>query len=225
MPFKGIYPGEGVRVSATAPVVAIDLDGTLGEYHDHFLWFARLYTQDDALFMDWRPEHEGEFSEALGLPKALYRDIKLAYRQGGMKRCLPAFPGARRAVQNIRECGVQVWITTTRPYMRLDNIDPDTQFWLKRNVGRVDGVVYGEDKYMDLADIVGQDRILGAIDDLPENINHARQLGINAALRVGEHNAWWTNGRRVPQGVRFINACVDMYYTVQNWKVELEAKL
>lgn len=179
-----------MRVHPLAPVVGFDIDGTLGDYYEHFRWFAQLYTQTK-LTVDW--SETDEFSEALGLSKEEYRQIKLAYRQGGMKRCLPVLnrQESQELIPAIRRRGIQVWITTTRPWQRLDNIDPDTQFWINQNFGRVDGVIYGAEKYEDLIDIVGQDRILGIFDDLPENIVRAQQLNLNAAIRAGDHNERW----------------------------------
>lgn len=197
-----------MRLHPLAPVIALDIDGTLADYHNHFMWFATLYLQE-AVMADWRPEFEGEFSDALGLEKRTYRDIKLAYRQGGMKRSIPAFPGAKQLVEDIRNEGVQVWIATTRPWMRLDNIDPDTQFWIDRNLGRIDGLIYGEDKYADLLDIVGRERILGVVDDLPENIERAHDLELDVCLRHGPHNAWWRHSPDKPR-VREAASCADI---------------
>lgn len=176
------------------PVVALDIDGTLGVYHDHFLWFAGLYTGKEDLDVDWDPKFKGEFNRALHMSKHVYRDIKLAYRQGGMKRCMPVFENARELTVNLRKAGAQVWICTTRPYLRLDNIDPDTRHFLKRQGLQFDGVLYGEKKYADLKSIVGKDRIVGVLDDLPEQIKAANRLGLPSVLRSGAHNAWWQHG-------------------------------
>lgn len=178
------------RVHPHAPVVALDIDGTLGDYHTHFTRFAEQYLQR-RLHAVWDPAHEGEFSEALGLDKATYRDIKLAYRQGGMKRSLPMFYGSDEMVRAIRDQNYQVWICTTRPWLRLDNIDKDTAFWLEHNGIQFDGVLFGEEKYEDLVDIVGVDRVVCAVDDLPEQVVKADMLGINVALRSGDHNLYW----------------------------------
>lgn len=179
-----------MRLHPLAPVVALDIDGTLADYYNHFEWFANLYMQPKSeIKANWDFTEGDEFSEALNLDKNKYRDIKLAYRQGGMKRSLPVFAGAAQMIHNLRSDGIQVWICTTRPWQRLDNIDPDTQFWLNRTVGKVDGVIYGEDKYLDLIDIVGRDRILAVADDIPANIVSAESLGLTAFLAEGEHNA------------------------------------
>lgn len=189
-------PHNDVRVHPHAPVIALDIDGTIARYHDHFQWFCEtIYWPGRRLRCEWDElERFGDFAEALGLDRASeYRPAKLAYRQGGLKRCIPAYGSVRHNVQFLRQSGIQVWITTTRPFNRLDNIDPDTQYWLGNNTGRVDGVIFGEDKYADLVDIVGRERILGVFDDLPENVERAAGLGLKAALRMGEHNAWWVD--------------------------------
>ena len=203
-----------MRIHPLAPVVAVDIDGTIGDYYEHFRWFAELYLQKPVT-IDWEYSDSAEFSEALNIDKAVYRQIKLAYRQGGMKRSLPVFPGAGHTIRTLREKhGVQVWIATTRPWQRLDNIDPDTQFWLKRNIGRVDGVIYGEDKYLDLLDIVGANRIIGVVDDLPENVVAAQSLGMRAMLKAGNHNAVF---RKVRQGVPVAHDCSEMLDIFQEW--------
>lgn len=204
------------RLHPLAPVVALDVDGTLGDYYAHFRWFAELYLQRPVQ-IKWEFSDSAEFSEALGLGKDTYRDIKLAYRQGGMKRSIPPIDaGVATLVRRIRsELGAQVWICTTRPWQRLDNIDPDTQFWLNHTVGKVDGVIYGEDKYLDLIDIVGQDRVLGVIDDLPANIVAAQSLGLNAALRVGGHNLAFRNSRPEQDLAR---DSLDIFEFAKKWK-------
>jgi hypothetical protein len=184
-----------MRVHPLAPVIGLDIDGTIGDYYNHFVWFLnKIYFPDRHHSVHWRQSKDAEFSEALGMAKEEYRAAKLAYRLGGLKRCQPTLSGVsetREAIQKIRRSGIQVWICTTRPWLSLTTVDPDTQYWLEQNVGRVDGLIYGEDKYADLLDIVGKDRVLGVIDDLPENMVRASELGIKCAIRSGPHNAIW----------------------------------
>lgn len=159
------------------PVVAIDIDGTLGDYHGHFLRFAA----------DWTGKPMPDPSEINpGLPlfrhmhisKATYRACKLAFRQGGLKRSMPCYPGASELTRAIRKAGAEVWICTTRPYLRLDNIDPDTRHWLRRNKIQHDAVIYGEQKYKDLVRNVGIGRVVCVLDDLPEMYTAAELAGI-----------------------------------------------
>lgn len=168
------------------PIVAIDIDGTLGDYHTHFTRFAAAWLgrvlPDPASNTDGVP-----FYRWLGMSKATYRQCKLAYRQGGMKRSMPAYDFAGGAVRSIRKVA-QVWICTTRPYLRLDNIDPDTRHWLRRNGITYDGVLFGEHKYRDLARIVGRENVAAVVDDLPEMLAIADSLGMPTLLRDQPYN-------------------------------------
>lgn len=148
------------------PVVALDIDGTLGDYHAHFLWFAERW------FGREMPSAT-EFNPGLRLHKFMkvrladYRQCKLAYRQGGLKRWMPVYDGASELTRAIQRAGAEVWICTTRPYLRLDNIDPDTREWLRRAGIRYDAVLFGEDKYRELKRQAGN-RVAAIVDDLPE---------------------------------------------------------
>lgn len=160
--------GEGI------PVVALDIDGTLGDYHGHFLWFAQHWLGRPMP----KPEdiNPGErLHKFMGVRLSDYRACKLAFRQGGLKRWMPVFPGAPELVTAIRRAGAQVWICTTRPYNRLDAIDPDTQEWLRRAGIKYDALLYGDDKYRELKR-QAWNRVAAVVDDLPELFLEARRL-------------------------------------------------
>lgn len=217
-----------MRVHALAPVVAVDLDGTSGDYHRHFRWFLEtIYYPGQEFPTYWAAKGvNGEFSEALRMNKWEYRDAKLAYRQGGLKRCLPTFPqdDLKAEIGYIRSLGIQVWVTTNRPWMRLDNIDGDTMYWINTQMGEVDGVIFSQDKYEDLIDHVGAERILGVFDDLPENIEAAQKLGLRACIRRGDHNQWWLSNAHPPlsQQVPSVTRFKDFTYLVEEWKEEYD---
>lgn len=177
------------------PVVGLDLDGTMFDWHDDFLHFAHrwLHGRDTLMPEGWLFLRDGRsMARHLGVTPEVYRQVKLAYRQSGLKRDLRAFPGARPLVCAVRGAGAEVWACTTRPYLRLDNVDPDTRELLDRNEMVVDGVVYGEHKYRDLCELVGADRVVGVLDDLPEMVDQARYEGLPAMLIQRHHNqAWW----------------------------------
>jgi hypothetical protein len=105
-----------------------------------------------------------------------FREIKLAYRQGGLKRSMPINPGAIGLFEILHAYGVEVWLTTTRPYLRLDGVDPDTRFWLDRHGIRYYGLIYDEDKYSVLADRIEKERVVAILDDLPEQYDAAEVL-------------------------------------------------
>jgi hypothetical protein len=169
------------------PVVALDIDGTLGDYHAHFLWFAERW-----LGQPMPPANQINpglpLSVFMGVPHHIYRECKLAYRQGGLKRWMPCYNHAAELTRNIRDEDVEVWICTTRPYLRLDNIDPDTREWLGRNGIEYDAVIFEGltesagghlTKYHDLVRQVGTNRIVAAVDDLPEQTADALAWGIS----------------------------------------------
>jgi FMN phosphatase YigB (HAD superfamily) len=171
------------RSGAGKPVIALDIDGTLGDYHKHFLWFATHW-----FGREFPPPEEARYgvrlSTFMGISHREYRECKLAYRQGGLKRFMPAYPFASELTSGLREDGAHIWLCTTRPYLRLDNIDPDTREWLRRNKIEYDAVIFpglDEDegsKYRDLIEQVGLERIVAICDDLPEQTDDAYNRGI-----------------------------------------------
>lgn len=187
------------------PVVALDIDGTLGDYHGHFIrfateWFGRRFP----------PPHDVIPGEPLwrfmDIELRDYRECKLAYRQGGLKRSMPVDPGAAQLCRDIRAAGAEVWICTTRPYLRLDNIDPDTREWLRRNKIEYDAVLFDlvdekGSKYAELKRQAG-DRVCAIVDDLPEMLDVARaawpECGLPAMyLRDQPYNRHSTDWPRV----------------------------
>lgn len=178
------------------PVVALDIDGTLGNWHDDFLQFAWrwLYGSKKDVPSYWFKYNGCPIEQHLCVTKEQYRAVKLAYRQSGLKRDMRVFPGAVDLVRAVRNAGAEVWVCTTRPYLRLDNLDPDTREWLERNDIIVDAVIYGEHKYRDLCELVGVERIVGALDDLPEKVQEAQAQGIPAMLIQRYHNRDITEG-------------------------------
>lgn len=166
---------------AGKPIVALDLDGTLGDYHTNFLTFADKYFGPSVLPIRL-PENPGlPMWEWMGISERSYRDAKLAYRQGGWKRWMPVYPGAAELTREIRSAGAEVWICTTRPYLRLDNVDPDTREWLWRNHIEYDAMLFDPlheadgSKYEELFRQVGS-RVASIVDDLPEMIRSAQAV-------------------------------------------------
>lgn len=175
-PRRTMVPAPG---AVLRPVIGVDIDGTLAQWHEHFLWFASLY-----LGVELPGVWEGNepFWKMSCGNKTRYREVKLAYRQSGLKRAMPALFGAAEMVRSLRNRGCEIWICTTRPYLRLDNIDPDTRAWLRRNSILFDGVLYGERKWADLAKLVGPQRVIGVVDDLPEQVEAAKKAGLTSWL-------------------------------------------
>lgn len=165
------------------PVVAIDIDGTLGQYHDHFVRFAcrwldkaplDLATDDRAYdgsipFKDW-------FRDVFHEDHTTFRAIKLAYRQGGMKRTVQRYPWADQLTTELRRAGAEVWLTTTRPHERFDRVDPDTREWIRRNNIEFDGLIFDRQKYDVLAERVDRGRVVAVLDDLQPALERAGEI-------------------------------------------------
>lgn len=194
------------------PVVAVDIDGTLGDYHEHFYKFA----------VGWLgkvPPNE-EFRDNLGLDLRTYRQIKLAYRQGGMKRTMPVFFQAQVVTDTARKEGAEIWVTTTRPYNRLDNVDPDTQHWLDRHHVVYDHMLYDPDKYEELYKIVGPERVCAVLEDLPDQAERAARLFGHEAVLL-RYNGYSNDSvsrshyrtfRRMPDAADVIRAKIRKWY-------------
>ena len=146
------------------PIVAVDIDGTMGKYHEHFENFLCLYT-GRTIKTGW--DGSGNWEDYLELPRHQYQEAKLAYRQGGWKRWMPPYSHAMDLTHVAQATGAEVWVTTTRPYNRLDNIDPDTQEWLRRNNIAYDKLLYDGQKYEELARQVDPERVAFVLEDLP----------------------------------------------------------
>lgn len=157
------------------PVVAVDIDGTLGDYYEHFRSFAEGYW-GRPMRRGW--SGHGNWEDHLGMTRAEYRQAKLAYRQGGMKRNLPTYLGADYFMKQLKDWNLEIWVATTRPWQRLDNIDPDTQWWLSRHGWTPQGLLYGDDKYEQLCQVVNRERVLLVVDDLAENLQRASECGL-----------------------------------------------
>ena len=181
------------------PVVALDIDGTLGDFHGHFIKFINNYlghSGNGQFYYGHNPMHEW-FEFRYKEPYEVWRDIKLAYRQGGQKRTMPALPWASMLAQNVRDLDVELWITTTRPYLRLDSIDPDTRHWLERNDIMYDYLMYDDHKYHQLMEQVGGERVVAVFDDLNDDLweaKHAfgKETCVLAAssYNSGYHDQW-----------------------------------
>ncbi len=167
------------------PVVALDIDGTLGNYHEHFFKFVEGYLGRKSEEGFTRHTYQGDqpygefICDSFKTTMSEFRNAKLAYRQGGMKRTMPAYMDAASLAKEIFP-SCDLWVTTTRPYLRVDQIDPDTREWLRRNQIPYDGLLFHEDKYQVLADRVDPRRVVAIVDDLKENLESASDL-------FGEH--------------------------------------
>ena len=171
------------------PIVAVDIDGTLSEYHRSITAFACKYWNVEEPLGVWNGK--GNFEDWMGLSQEQYREAKLAYRQGGYKRVAPWQPGAYDFITALSQMDVEMWITTTRPWNRLDSVDPDTRFWLDRYRVKYDHLLYDDHKYLRLAELVDPWRVIAVFDDLPDMIEEAcKVFPAQAVVQVSRSYNW-----------------------------------
>lgn len=170
----------------TKLVVGIDVDGTLGDYHGHFLRFAEGWLgkqmPDPQEINPGLPLHK-----FMRVSKERYRKVKLAYRQGGLKRSMPCYDGARELTVEIRKAKAEIWICTSRPYLQHGPIEPDTREWLRRNGIQYDNIIWGEHKYRDLYKMCG-DNVVATLEDLPTMVRQCNGLMIDCIIRDQPYN-------------------------------------
>lgn len=184
------------------PVIGLDIDGTLVDYHAHFLRFAEQW-----LGKDVEPDYYADIPmhKHIGVSKTMYRRCKLAYRRGEMKRSVPLlrapYPNANELTHQLRRWGCDIWLCTTRPYLSHDAVDEATRHNLRRNGIVYQGLIWGEHKYRELVRTVDKASIIGVIDDLPEMCQQAENLGLPVSLAIRDHNGhqqWRADGSVVP---------------------------
>jgi hypothetical protein len=205
------------------PVVAFDGDGTLGDFHRHFLRFLGQYLGVDLMPVGAHYDGQERFREwvcrEFHISLATWKQIKLAYRQGGMKRTMPCYRYSAPLINFCRSQGAEVWLTTSRPAYRLDNIDPDTQEWCVRNELRFDYTIFDDDKYNVLAERVDVERVVAILDDLPEMYDAAgERFGWDVPILA---RSQWNSGIKRERVVRvddYNEACRLIGHSLFNWK-------
>lgn len=196
------------------PVFGIDIDGTLGDYHSHFLKCAEMFLQrdmpDPTEINPLLPLHRH-----MGVAKLKYREIKMAYRQGRWKRSMPVFEGARELTVELRRAGAEIIICTTRPFNQLGEVDADTRWWLRHHGIQHDFLIWGEHKYRDLRKMYGIENVVAVLDDELEQMNRCHDLRLPFYLRDQPYNQ--TRDMTAPTaGMRGASVRVNNLYDAKN---------
>lgn len=192
------------------PIVVFDVDGTLAEYHrglGMFCWNYWAIPNTGPLAIragSW--DGQGNFEDYLGIDQEQYREAKLAWRQGGGKRMMDPIQEGMLLYRHVRGIDeeetsrvgatmyrgdmlkVEMWIVTHRPYRRLDNVDPDTRWWLNKFGISYDHLLFSDDKYPALCEQVDSERIIAIFEDLPEYVDQAAGMGLPVVQVARPHN-------------------------------------
>lgn len=167
------------------PVFAVDIDDTLSDYSGSLLRFANDYLdlqRPATFYLGYKGDKR--LAEYLEIDDPTYRSMKVAYRQGGGKRLQRPMPGAQMLMMALRNTGAELWLTTTRPYLRFDSTDPDTRHWLERYRIPYDHLLYEDDKYGRLTEIIDRERVACVLDNDADQCLRAHELGM-PAIQVG----------------------------------------
>ncbi len=194
------------------PIVALDIDGTLGDYHGHFEEFACGWLgvgKPKTPNFDGSEKYGEWFARTFNVDLETFRACKLAFRMGGLKRSMPVIRDADLLTELLRSDGAEIWLVTNRPYLKVDSIDPDTRFWLKRHGIQFDHLLYGPDKWLRLLEQVDQERIVAIVDDDPIQIREAQSLGLPAIMIRTKYNRG-VNGYNTAMSLYHIRSLVSM---------------
>ena len=183
-----------------SPVIITDIDGTLGDWRKAFVNWYNLHCSgvfpssnkvDTYSYMDMETE--------LGLPFAMYQELKTQFESEGGYLTLPPFLDAVEALCYFSEQGIPIYAFTARPGDTHSRIWNDTQQWLA-SVGlgeAISSLSLGKDTRIALAVKLQREghKVL-LLEDDPGTALRADKAGIPVILRhfpynvyVGEHNA------------------------------------
>lgn len=120
-------------------VCAVDLDGVLGIYPDH--WLGYLNKELDT---DYKTLEEAKINVDI----IKYAEIKEEYRLSGSKVNIPTMDFAKEFLSKLKDNGYMIVILTSRPYKKYFRIFSDTLKWLQKNELLYDSIIFDENKNM-----------------------------------------------------------------------------
>lgn len=168
------------------PILIVDLDGTIANYHDSFLIWC---------------EYEGYLAE--GTHKSMQfglrpdGDLLVAYPEyrrwcdefegsGGYRNICPYYDGVN-LVRAARTQGAYIVVTTARPVNTFKRIWHDTWSWL-REFGIVpDQLLFEEDRSL-FAGMFSDKQPVAALEDNPQNAARLARSGATVWLRAQPYN-------------------------------------
>lgn len=133
------------EISEKEKVCGLDIDGVLNFYPDP--WVEFLNERLNASFPDLK-------AVKASVPYQLYKDIKYEYRESGIKENLEVRPGAAELTSILKSLGYTIMILTARPFSKHKTLFKQTANWLTKNGIKYDGIIFGEDKYIQILQYV-----------------------------------------------------------------------
>jgi hypothetical protein len=135
-------------------IAIFDIDGVLADYPKCFLsWVNDNY--------NLKYDSIDEMKKTIEISR--YEEIKLKYRQCGIKRKLPIDKDIVSLIKKCKNVGFTIWIVTTRP--DIEPVKSDTLFWLKNNKVPFNEVFFVNDKKSFLKNLKCNKNINLILDD------------------------------------------------------------
>jgi uncharacterized HAD superfamily protein len=122
-------------------VAGIDIDGVLNYYPKPWVDFV-----NSQLGTEFKNLHEVKYN----VPFQKYKDLKFEYRECGVKATLPVREGASEVLWQIKNLGYMILVLTSRPFSEHKTLYKQTTDWLESNNLPYDGIIFGEDKYLQI---------------------------------------------------------------------------
>ena len=163
-------------------VCGVDIDGVLNYYPDTWVQFVN----------DKTGSHFATLTEVKAtLSYKSYKDLKYEYRECGIKAELEVRAGAKELLDELKRRSYRTMILTSRPFDEHISLFKQTVSWLDKNQLQYDGIIFGENKYVEILTQVPNLRFF--IDD---HRYHAMQVSkwgypaflVNTIYNQGELN-------------------------------------
>jgi len=124
--------------SKNTKVCAIDLDGVLVQYPEH--WIKFINKQKSKKFRTL-------FDVKRALSNDEYLQLKHKYRETGFKMSVPIYPGANIFTRNLKSLGYSIVVLTKRPYKKYFRLFADTKISLDKKAIRYDAILFDQEKH------------------------------------------------------------------------------
>lgn len=158
-------------------VIAIDIDGVLGQYPYWFIKFVNDSLNEDFATLK-------ELNETLGTE--MYEDMKDKYRQSGIKSKMPTNDGASTVTNYLKVLGFKIVIITSRPYEKYSRIYPDTLEFLKYNNIYFDAILWDKEKHLTI--IKEFPNLVALVEDNYDNARAVAKEGYKVLLMLNEED-------------------------------------
>lgn len=181
------FNAKGIR---KAKIAAVDLDGVLAQYPEHWLEYLNKSTSIDVALKD--------FSLVYGttsISRSLYSSLKDRYRRSGQELRVTPMPGAKEFLETLRNRGYTIVILSARPTSRYKRLYGDSIYWLRMHALAYNHIVWDQMK---------EERIIKelpivefVVEDDPQNAERLAAAEIKVFLLSRPYNESWQVCRNV----------------------------